>query len=233
MLVADQSAMQTSRRSVEEVAVEAGKQIERVMRRTWRYWYEDGLAEMATGILFVALGLLFLVESLLPVTPFSGLAAYALPIVVVGGVLLANRLVAVAKARITYPRTGYVTYRRGGGLRRRLVTGIVGGIVAGVGTTLLATVPASHAWIPQLQGLLIGAAWLILGHTVGVGRFYALAVISALIGAAASLAAVGELLGTSIYFGGMGLAMVGSGAAALWAYLRQTRPGAEGQDDGG
>ncbi len=204
--------------------------IDRVVKRTWRYWYDDGLAEIAGGCLFVAIGLLFLAEALLPPGLLPSLSAIGLPVVAVGGTLLAGRVVRALKMRLTYPRTGYVSYRPAG--KSRLLRGMVTGALAGMLAAVFATVHATRAWIPAMQGLAIGAGWLYLAYRVDGARFCGLAVVSGLIGTAAALGNLGDTLGSGVYFAAMGVATAASGAMALRAYFRQTRAPAEVGDYG-
>ncbi|MBI4492733.1 MAG: hypothetical protein HY690_08090, partial [Chloroflexi bacterium] len=146
------------------------REIEWVEQRTRRYWYEDGLGELAIGCVVLLVGLLFLVEGLAPTgllpDHFSSLG---LIVLVFGGSWLANRVVATLKARLTYPRTGYVAYRRPTA-RRRILTGVAAGALGALVAGVLRAAPAALAWIPLLQGLLIAAFLLYLAHTLGLAR---------------------------------------------------------------
>ncbi len=206
--------------------------IDEAMRRTRAYWYEDGLTEIAVGCIFALIGLLFITEALLPQGVARGsLAALGLPVVVIGGWLVASKLVRLAKERITYPRTGYVSYGRPP--RRVRPATIFFGFVIGVTlAVLLALYPVSLSLIPAFEGLLIGAFLLYFGYRVDVLRFVALAVVSAVVGVAATLASLDDPLGMAAYFGVTGLAAVISGVAALASYLRHSQPPAEGNQGG-
>ncbi|MHB1417472.1 MAG: hypothetical protein ACYC1C_19675, partial [Chloroflexota bacterium] len=141
-------------------------------------------------------------------------------------------LVRRIKERFIYPRTGYVAYRRPPGQRSRLATGLVGTAMALLAGVLMRLAPASLAWIPALQGGIIGLVWLYVASTMDLGRFFVLAVLSFAVGGLASLGGLGDTLGSGAYFGLMGLALVASGAFTLWQYWRQTRPpdGEEAED---
>lgn len=196
------------------------RNIERAVQRARKYWYEDGLTEIATGCVFVGIGMLFLAEAF-RVIP-SGASSIGLIVLVIGGGWLARRIVAHAKARLTYPRTGFVSYRRQKGRRSRAVTATVGAVMAILVSLLFATSPVSLSWIPAVDGLAIGVFTLYLGHSLGLVRFYVLSAASAVIGCGISLSAAGDVLGSGIYFGLMGLAILASGATALTGYLRRT-----------
>jgi hypothetical protein len=195
-------------------------QIDRAMQRAWRYWYEDGLTEIAVGGIFLAIGLLFLLEARLGSGAFASLSAIGVPAIVLGGSFLAKRVLATLKERLVYPRTGFVAYRSRSG-RRGAAAGVVGGLMGALAAFLLISAPASLAWVPALQGLLVGGVWLWLGYRLDLPRFYGLGLASALTGAAASLAGLGEVLGSGVYFSVQGLATIAAGLVGLALYLRQ------------
>ncbi|MHB0869225.1 MAG: hypothetical protein ACYC66_10200 [Chloroflexota bacterium] len=201
--------------------------IERTVQRSRQYFYDDGLSELAAGAIFLAIGLLFLVEAL--ATPGSlpgSFSAIGLVILVGGGMWLANRVVRWAKARITYPRTGYVRYRRPARTPRQRAIVMALAAVISIATALLLSrlAPASLTWVPALQGLLVGGYMLYMGYNLGLARFYLLAGLSALVGAAASLAGLGDTLGSAAYFGAVGIALLCSGGVNLYLYLRRSSP---------
>lgn len=206
-------------------------QIGRAMRRPWQYWYQDGLGEMAMGATFAALGLEFLLESRLPPGPFLTLLSMFGPLVaVLGAGLLAGRAVSAVKARLTYPRTGYVAYRKrtGSRLAARLALGLATGALVGT----LAALPSLQAWIPAIIGLIIGGVHFYLAQRLDLPRFYLLAAASAVLGTLVSLGGFGDLPGGAAYFVGIGLANALSGAVTLGVYLRSTQPLAEAEDHG-
>lgn len=204
--------------------------IERTIRRTKRYWYEDGLSELAAGAIFLAIGLLFITEAVALLGPLGGgLSSLGLIVVVLCGGWLGRWAVTWGKERLTYLRTGYVSYPRWQAGRSRLATGIVAGGMAMLVSCLFVAAPASRAWIPALQGLVVGGVLLYTGYSLALGRFVVLAAFSALVGVASSLGGLSDLLGSGVYFGSLGLATMVSGALALATYLRQTRPLAVGE----
>ena len=197
--------------------------IDKIAKRTGRYLYEDGIGEMFYGAVFMLIGLLFFVEAAL--TPsIPSFSAVGLVVLVVGGYLLGRWLVPALKRRLTFPRTGFVAYRRLSAGRRWMVIGIaalVASSVAGVAGLALAARPAGLDWIPLGNGLVVGGLLLYLGVRFDLRRFQLLAGFSGLAGAAASLAAIGAALATAAYFAAMGLALSVCGALALRAYLRR------------
>lgn len=196
-------------------------------RRGKQYFYDDGITEMAAGGLFLAIAALFLVEALAPAgSLFPSFSAIGLVVLVAGGMWIIGAVVRYAKARITYPRTGYVRYRRAARSPQRRAGAFILAAVISMGLTfaLMATAPASDNLVVAILGLAIGAFLAYIGYQVGVGRFYILAAVSLVAGLGVSLAGVGEIMGNSIYFGVMAAALAVSGATALTGYLRSTSP---------
>ena len=81
--------------------------IDNLVKQTYRYFYDDGLVEMAIGLLFVAVGLVLLAWQGLDYSPLiTIIVVVGLPVVVISGAYLVKRLVPEMKQRITSPRTG-------------------------------------------------------------------------------------------------------------------------------
>jgi hypothetical protein len=197
--------------------------IERLQQRARQYWFQDGLGELAVGLLFLLLGLYFLGQASLPSdsTLYRLLDAGFL-LVFLAAILLLRRLVPFLKERITYPRTGYVSYRQveknQRGLRMAAAM-IIGATVA----ALFAAAPLSLVLLPGVSGLIAACAFLLMGSRAGMARFYLLAACSALLGGSLSLLGVGDIFGLGLYYTLFGLAILASGFYALARYLLENR----------
>ncbi|MSP11656.1 MAG: hypothetical protein EXR62_01730 [Chloroflexi bacterium] len=199
--------------------------IDKMVQRVNRYWYEDGIGEIFAGFLLVLIGLTFWLQGIVPSgSPLAAVSALAFPVVVIGGMWIGNRLVKGVKNRLIYPRTGYVSYQRPNSGSSRWLTGVIGAFMAALVALLFVTYPISLLWLPALQGLLVGIFLIYLGNKVNLIRFYLLAAISTLIGAILSLHGVGDPMGSAAYFACMGIVLATSGGGALYRYFQQTRP---------
>jgi len=206
--------------------------IERAMRRPWRYWFEDGLPDLALAAVFLTVALSFYLETLLPPGPLPSLVGVLGPLVAVLGVgRLAGWAVQRVKARMTYPRTGYVAYRREREAGRRLRKAALGA-ASGALVGTLAALPALRAWVPAMTGAIIGVAFLYGGYRLEMVRFHLLAAFSTACGTLVALARLSDSLSGAIYFAALSLALTVSGVGALAAYLRATEPLAEAEDHG-
>lgn len=205
--------------------------IQHIEKRTRRYWYMDGLAEIVMGGVSLILGAYFLLQAVLPEESLlSQLLNAGMALVIIGLVFLGRRIIAFAKERLTYPRTGYVSYKQPPANRRWIAAGAAL-VAAALAVLLSAKAPPVVAWVPLISGLLIGAALIYFSYKVSVGRIYVLAVLSLLLGLALGLSGLEELLGLAIYYAVMGLALLLSGGLALVSYLRLSGPIQEASDE--
>ena len=204
--------------------------IDKVIQRTHRYWYEDGLAEIASGCMFAVCGLfLLMIRVARPGSPLACIMAVGLTSLVAFGGLAVSRAVKAVKNRVTYPRTGYVSYRHPGSSGRPWIIGAGVGIALAVLGVVLskANAPPWLGSMAMVQGLILGAVLLYIGHRLGLARFYILAFLSALSGVVVSLRGFDDALGGAAHFGGMGLVLIASGLFTLRTYLSQPQPPVE------
>ncbi len=195
------------------------------LRRPQRYWYADGLTEMAVGGIFLLVALTNLVAWLIPPGPWQNLPLAILQaLVIIGGVLGARILVRTLKERITYPRTGWVTYRQPSPSRRWLLAGLTFTLAAGLAflmVTLGKTV--GQRWLPLVSGFLIAFA-TAAGWRLRLARLLILALYTLGVGTGLTLLAPPDPLDAVLFFGLVGLGWLTSGGWALWTYLRHTHP---------
>jgi hypothetical protein len=197
--------------------------VDKVMTRTMRHSFEDGIGEMVYGIIFMLVGLiLFGGLTLKPPFPHFWTIAFILAVWV--PFLLSRWLVPALRKRLVFPRTGYVVSRK---LRGRLlwlvlsVSAVLGGVGGFVVAFMFRAHPAAREWIPGALGLEAGAWLIFLGVRFTLRRYLLLAGFSILAGVAGSLAGIGGDRGSAAYCAAMGLALLVSGALALRAHLRQ------------
>ena len=192
--------------------------------RAIQYFYADGSFEFGFGLLCLLLGVYFFVEThvqgwLLAVVDGS------LVLVMIGGAWLINRLIKRLKERLTWPRTGYIKYRREEGPRRgwRVATGlVVGGLVGAIGAVLVTSLNIRLATMPVLTGFILGIVLGFLGWRARLPRFYLLAGLSAATGLAVS--GMENAIALAACYLAIGLLLFVSGGVTLWVYLRSTRP---------
>ncbi len=225
--------------------------IENVIRRTRRYWYEDGIAEVATGLLFLAAGAIFALGANISIEPGSLLAAFlTLPFIMAVSMIGTAVLLGIGKGiiaiknRLTFPRTGYVAYKkpevkqRPTGTRLLLFVGLmlVAGVLGAVFAAVLARLQLPD-WMMKMsmtEGIFLAGGLIALGAQLHLVRFHILAALSLLVGAAIALglneaSTEPGARDSALYFALMGAALVISGGLTLAYFLRHNRAPAESQ----
>jgi hypothetical protein len=195
--------------------------LDQAMQRTRQYWYADGLSEVAFGAVCLLLGFYFALQATLPRPgTFAVLLDSSFVLIVVGGFLIAGRLVNRAKARLTYPRTGFVAYPRAN-KKLRLLTAGLAFLIAMIAASFLSAAPKTFDWTLAVTGLLFGAALLYFAYRVGLLRFALLAAVAIILGPALSLIQLAFPPGLAVFYTLMGLALFISGGLTLRSYLKQ------------
>jgi hypothetical protein len=208
-----------------------GDDLQIIKKRTTQYWYSDGLYELAFGALCFVLALYLLAQALLPkdnlIYPIL-ISSFVL--IILGSGFLLARMVNVIKARLTYPRTGYVAYQTKPG-RTRWISFLLGMVIAAVTSILVVKNLISLSMLPAITGLAIALVMLFLGFRTGLARFPLIGLVALLIGGALSVLGIGDNLGLSIFYSSIGLIFVLSGACTLRGYLKKTTPPKVSNDD--
>jgi hypothetical protein len=208
--------------------------VNQVTKKIQRYWYEDGIWEIGFGLVNAIIGAFFLVTAPFDWSGSNGLVLLVLQFVfIVGPFLVINRAVRFLKERITYPRTGYVAYRRQATsrrLKRFVMGGLVGAAVAAM-VGIIAVFQAVQNLIPVIIGLVMAAMLAYLGHRFSLMRLYIVAVGTALWGVVVAWLSLADPYSTGVFFCGYGSLIVLSGAVTLLAYLRNTRPAGQDMQD--
>ena len=205
--------------------------IEKIEKRTVQSFYDDGLPEISLGLTFLLFGGYFFAQAAAPEGSALGPALSVLFIlVIVSAGFLVSRILRFLKRRITYPRTGYVAFKKKEpSSKRRAATMVVGGIIGAAIAALYGISPSFKTLFPAVNGLLLAVAVLLFAGKVGLVRFYILSAAAAVIGFAVTAAGVGDIKGIGLYYGLFGAALILSGLVALVAYLRKS-PRADRED---
>jgi MFS family permease len=200
--------------------------INEIIRNTRRYWYVDGLAEIAGGLVIFFTGLSYwLVASMENNGVKSLLLIFAQPAVILLGSYIARKILPIIKAKLTYPRTGYLAFRKPQ-IKRRfqrfffvgLMAAVIGALVAMFSSTL------PERLLPFLSSIFLAIFSVYLGYQNGVPRFYWIGLILLLLGSAITFLNPQGPLPYVMLFSGMGIIWVLSGAITLTIYLHKTRP---------
>ncbi len=199
--------------------------IDNIVRKTYRYYYDDGLVEIAIGLLFVAVGLILFAWQSIDYSPLVAIVVVmGLLVVVIGGAYLTNWLVREMKKRITYPRTGYVAYRHGEPSKGRWFIPLAALALVVVSLFL----PDSFTRMSAIVGAILGAVLIFIGYRVSLPRFYIVGIIALVSGVALSRSDAAEFIAVALTFTIAGGALFLAGGFALISYLRDhPRPNGE------
>jgi hypothetical protein len=191
--------------------------LEEVMRRTYRYYYEDGLVEMAVGGLFALIGLVILGYQRAQGNPALVLAGtFGLMAVTAGGVFAVRWVVTRIKDRVTAPRTGLVTHDRKPSPWRWWIIGGTFAIVL-IGFFL----PEEFTGMPVMEGALLTLILASIGGRVGLQRMLVAALLPLATGVVSVFLGWDELTGSALVFAVTGSLMALMGIAAFIRYLRE------------
>ncbi|MCL4257952.1 MAG: hypothetical protein KJZ53_05415 [Anaerolineales bacterium] len=193
-----------------------------VEKRVKSLWYQDGIGELAAGLILILLGAYFAAGQYFgPESPINAILEPSLVLVLLALVALGRRLVEALKTRLVYPRTGFVEYHsEEPAAHHRLFAGAAAGILAAAFAMLGARLATLQA-IPALTGL-AGGVVLILWQLKlnGAGRFVLLASISLALGLVLGVSSLPEGYAIALYYALMGLALLASGVLVLNSYVR-------------
>jgi hypothetical protein len=205
-------------------------EFKKISQRSMSYWFEDGLSEIIVGILFLLLGLSFFIEGLADpgtlIRRASGITGFVL---LVFGVWTVRPIIRKLKERVTYPRTGYVSYRRTKPTRKgRAVSYLLTLVIILIVVGIITSAPDKTLdWLPMFEGVIIGGFLLFIGYRTLIYRFFALGSLSVILGTILSVSGVGNLVGMGILFMVLGTAVILSGGYRLRTYLHQAESTAE------
>jgi len=205
------------------------KEINETITRTKRYWYVDGFSEIGVGLLLIVIILFTHLAGLVqqPVLQIILFVA-GLPALIILGSRGLSRVVVKLKEKYTYPRTGYVAYQGKTGSRRWkriLLAGTLGLLVGALTSLLSGSLPIFYQQLFVI--LMIALAYIYIGYSIGLKRFFWIAGATLALGGALILAGASEAQYLLIFFVGQGLIWIVSGLAAMRQYFGSTQPPSE------
>jgi len=203
-------------------------------QRTVQYWYVDGFFEIAFGLFCLVFAAYLYLEELLQGTWLAVPVSVLLVAVILGMSWLINRLVRSWKERITFPRTGYVSYRREqsrNDIRWNLLTLVVVGAVSALFLFWFLRMGVRLLFIPLITGVSFCAMMAIVGWRSGLRRFFYQAGWSLLCGLALAFSPLNDYAALAVCFLAIGLVMLMCGIFVLRVYLRRNPVGDRGTDN--
>lgn len=204
-----------------------------VEQRVKRYWYTDGIGELIGGGMFILLGIFFTAQQYFGENSMlGGLLQAGLVLLLIGGMYIGRWLIKELKARLTYPRTGYVEYQvdQANINRRRAIAAVVAILVAGLTMIFAQGMPSFLNLTLALTGIAVGLILIFAqGRGSGLERFYLLGGISFVLGIVLSLSGLADGYALGLFYGLMGLMFAVSGGLVLRRYLQENPLPAEAE----
>ncbi len=195
-----------------------------IEQRIRRYWYKDGIGEMMGGVMFLMLAAYFSLQQYLGDESFiSGILQAGLVLLLIGGMYVGRRLVNSAKARITYPRTGYVEYRTNSrnAVLMRILAAFTAMTVASMSVFVARKFDSIDAMV-AVTGVLVAVILMVKqGWGSGLGRFYFLSAASLVLGGILSVSGFVHGYNLGLFYALMGIAFLISGGLILKRYLNE------------
>jgi MFS family permease len=204
---------------------------ENTLNRAYAHWLKDGFYEIGVGILLAGVGTL---RAIIHFVDAGSIAYYwlsaGLLVFMIGVAWGGKRIDKALKERITYPRTGFITFKPRNHNYKSILAilflfifaGVLGGVVG-----VLAIQPNQQeigGIVPITQGIVGALAFTFAAQRTEVKRFYYLAVFSLGIGLVIGSLGVGVVLGLSLFYLSIGLALIVTGCLALAHFLRSHEP---------
>lgn len=197
-------------------------------RRATQYQLIDGTYELFFGGICVLWALFFYLQDRLSPLLSEGLLKTMLwttgfILLSFGGSFLFNRAIQAIKARLTYPRTGYVEFKslpRTKRWTRRIAQMVAAAALAALLGVFFASHPASVSWMPLASGALFALAMLIVAWRSRLWRYNLAALLSAIFGLGISLMKLNEWTGLALFYGSTGVLLLLMGGSVLASYLR-------------
>ncbi len=200
--------------------------INNLTQSTQRYWYEDGFPDIGYGAYIAAIGLVFLGQALTPPgSPLWLVWSVAGPLVLIGGGLVVNRVVRTLKERVTWPRTGYVSYERARGLSKVFRLLALAVVSAGVSAAIV-VVQKNWLNLPAILGLVYAAVFTFLGLRFALKRYVVLALVALSLGLALGTTTMSIEQSGAIYHVAVGTGWILAGWLT-WRRYNRVAPAAE------
>jgi hypothetical protein len=190
--------------------------IEEIRKRAFRYYYEDGLVELAVGFQFFVIGaVLWVARDWLEGGAYAFVISVGLFLLIWQGSRWVKFFVMRLKDRITYPRSGAVNYTKQASKGRWVVVAAMAILVL-----VVFVLPAGSIQMPVMIGVILAIILFFLGFQVGLTRLKISSGISILAAWASTFINIDEVQGTGFVFMATGLLLIGLGGTSLIRYMK-------------
>lgn len=198
--------------------------LDRFSKRTYRYWYEDGLSESALGLIMLVLGLYQLILRSGRITPGTlSIMGFAFAPVVIGVVWLSGKALRTLKERFVYPRTGYVKYRREPA-RNKLFRILLAAVPVSAFTVYASLYRTGMNAVPAVVTIVLAGGLAYVTVKTGIMRFTAYGAFSIILALSLTAAGVDPERSVGLITTALGTVLIVSGLARFWLRFMRRRP---------
>lgn len=190
-----------------------------VQKRAIQYWFVDGLAELAAGLIGLFLAVLFWIWQVIFTWRWS------LPVIMGAGLGVSfglRLIIQRIKERTTYLRTGYAAPFSG--LEHKWSAAILVAftlLLLGLNYYLSIQGPQGLLWSPGAAGLIFALIFAWTGAVTKLRRFYVLALLSLCVGAVLAIFGMDYFRGVGVLTGVVGLILLYQGYRVRKAYFSE------------
>lgn len=187
--------------------------------RLQRYWNVDGLHEIGVALILALMALWTWASNFsdLP-RAWKGAFSASFPILLCGGMFAEGRVVKVIRRRLTYPRAGFVEFKKP--TRGKILRGILlGAIVATMVASAIRVGLDLDRWLVPLIGLGMGGMLWQIGRRSDLPRFQTIGLLVTALGCAIAVLGWQFELEAVAFFSAAAVALAASGGLALWRFL--------------
>ena len=192
--------------------------IQDIQKQTYRYYYQDGLVELAVGILFLVIGLdTYVISSVSPGSPAAIAAWIALPVLTIAGFFGVQRFVKNLKEHHVHPRTGYIEFVPKRNPARWVISGVTLALV-------IAVIVLPYDWLQKgsvAGGVILCLILASIGAQVDLKRLIVVGVLSLFTGVAFALSTLSDNASLAATFAVVGLILVITGGVAFQQYMNK------------
>jgi hypothetical protein len=198
------------------------KDFTKAQTRVLQYWFVDGLAELAAGLVSIFLAVLFGVWQIIFTWRWSLLVVLGAGFVVSFGLRL---IIQRIKEHTTYLRTGYAAPLSGLESKWSVLIAIAFTLLLlGLNYYLSTKGLQGLLWSPALAGSVFAFIFAWTGALTKLRRFYFLALLSLCAGVPLAVLGMDYFRGVGILTGVVGLILLYQGYRTRKAYIRQNPP---------
>ena len=201
--------------------------LDEIARRPQKYWTADGLPELVMGVLWMLWGTAWLAGDAIP-REWANLYWMFVPAVLAFSGFVAVRVIKSLKARVTFPRTGYVEWKEPT-RTTQLATGVVAMVVAALLAAVVLRGDAGQGrYTPVVLGVILSLAFLVASVRQRAPHLLALAGVALALGVAVATVADGWAAANWLFVG-IGAATAMAGGLRLASFVsRHPRASGEG-----